>query len=290
MAKFSILGQALSVAVVFYGVPLFFLLAVACTCRLIWCLWTRSFTYLYYVVPAYFAFLIYDWQSPRTGSKLYSDIRASMPAQILPAALEYFPIQVHACQDVMNTLERKDGPFLFGYHPHGILPFGAIMQLNINKLAFGNLAIKAATLQLHFWIPIWRELAQWVGFVHADMTSCLACLDKPDGALLISLGGARESVDTFARHQMILTIRKGFFRLAFKAGATIVPLLAFGELAVFAPLEIKKGRIVKALQNFFYSKLGTCHFSLLFFSLHRHGITSVQGKMAWWLNAGQAPN
>ena len=186
-----------------------------------------------------------DKDSPNNGAVRYIWIKQRLPNWTAPI-LSYFPLNLH-----FTTELSENEPYIFGYHPHGILPLAAMSLTSQKKKFF----VQMGTISLHFKIPLWRELAMLSGFVDVSKHACEAALSK-NGSMLIAVGGAKEAVDAFAPGHMLLTIRDGFFRLAMKTGTPIVPVLAFGELGLFKPVKFKQCRWLKRLQSVTYHHLG----------------------------------
>ena len=72
------------------------------------------------------------------------------------SAAAYFPCTLH------KTAELPPGrPYLFGYHPHGILSFGAWLSMGTDALGlsrkFPGIDIRLLTLNINFRAPFLRE-------------------------------------------------------------------------------------------------------------------------------------
>ncbi|KAK6411882.1 diacylglycerol O-acyltransferase 1 [Oleoguttula sp. CCFEE 5521] len=84
-----------------------------------------------------------------------------------------------------------------------------------------------------------------MGLASVSRESCENILSKggPNGegmgrAITIVVGGARESLDaTPGALRLVLKRRKGFVKLAVRAGADLVPCLAFGENDVYEQVD-----------------------------------------------------
>jgi 2-acylglycerol O-acyltransferase 2 len=71
-----------------------------------------------------------------------------------------------------------------------------------------------------------------MGIADASRESCNNCLSRgPGSAILLVLGGAKESLDAHAHADYELTLhRKGFVKVALENHADLVPVFSFGEV------------------------------------------------------------
>lgn len=199
----------------------------------------------FYATIIYAIWYAMDKSSPHNGAVRYVWMKQQLPDWTLPV-LSYFPLNVHFMTELSDHKR-----YIFGYHPHGILPLGA-MSLTVQKQKFFG---QMGTISLHFKIPLWRELAMLCGFVDVSKHACEAALSR-NGSILLAVGGAKEATDAFVPNHMILTIRDGFFRLAMKAGTPVVPVIAFGELGLFRPVKMERGKWLRRLESVTYRHLG----------------------------------
>ncbi|KAF2737895.1 DAGAT-domain-containing protein [Polyplosphaeria fusca] len=156
----------------------------------------------------------------------------------------YFPARLHRSQELEPT--RK---YIFGYHPHGIISHGAFAAFATEALGFSHLfpgiTNTLLTLDSNFRLPLYREYALRMGLASVSRESCENILSKGgrngEGmgrAITIVVGGARESLDALpGTLRLVLHKRKGFVKLAIRAGADLVPVLAFGENDMYEQLN-----------------------------------------------------
>lgn len=143
----------------------------------------------------------------------------------------YFPISV-AFED-RAAFEAEDcGPFVIGFEPHSVLPLGMCVMVPYAKgmPASLNNTVVAATSTL-FLAPGMRHMAHWSGCRPASREVLLRALQAGKNVSLTP-GGVQECfyMDPDPLHEVLfLKSRTGFVRLAFKAGAPIVPVFAFGQ-------------------------------------------------------------
>jgi len=128
-----------------------------------------------------------------------------------------------------------------GYHPHGILSFGALLNIGTDCTGwaekFPKLSPRLCTLNVNFRMPFLREIVGRLGCIPASEGSIRAAL-KPGNAVTLVVGGAAEALDT-KPGQYVLTLarRKGFFRLALQHGADLVPSFGFGENDIYDTVQ-----------------------------------------------------
>ncbi|MCJ1366543.1 diacylglycerol O-acyltransferase 1 [Acarospora aff. strigata] len=156
----------------------------------------------------------------------------------------YFPARLHRSQELPPT--RK---YVFGYHPHGIISHGAFASFATEALGFAQLfpgiTNTLLTLDSNFRIPFYRDYALALGLGSVSRESCENLLSKggPNNegmgrAITIVVGGARESLDAQPHSlRLVLKRRKGFVKLAIRAGADLVPVLAFGENELYNQVQ-----------------------------------------------------
>ena len=121
---------------------------------------------------------------------------------------------------------------MFGYHPHGIIGIGACTnfatEANDVSARFPNHRFHVVTLNLHFVIPLWREVVMAMGFVSADRRSIQHIINRKStgdkgNVVVVVLGGAEEALEAHPdTNDLIIRKRKGFFRLALTTGLVVI--------------------------------------------------------------------
>ena len=67
---------------------------------------------------------------------------------------------------------------------------------------------------------------------------------------MLAVGGAEESLDAFpGTYKLTLRNRKGFVRVALKAGASLVPVMSFGENELWTALPNPDGSKIRKFQE-----------------------------------------
>jgi len=200
-------------------------------------------------------------------------------------ACDYFPIVL-----VKTANLPADQSYVVGYHPHGIISVGAMagfatngariidlskksndknvknptndyevsLESNPQRRGFSSLFPgidrRVVTLPVNFSTPFLREYILGFGCVTSDRETFRRTLAKNNGkgnALVVVVGGASESM--MVKHgciQLILEKRRGFVREAIRAGACLVPTLAFGETDIYHVIDgSAKSEFLKKLQS-----------------------------------------
>uniref|UniRef100_A0A0W0FS70 diacylglycerol O-acyltransferase n=1 Tax=Moniliophthora roreri TaxID=221103 RepID=A0A0W0FS70_MONRR len=155
-----------------------------------------------------------------------------------------------------------DRPYVFGYHPHGIIGMGALATFATEATgfskAFPGIKPHLLTLASNFKMPFYRDVILAMGICSVSKRSCSNILKAgPGSAITIVVGGAAESLS--ARPGTAdLTLRKrlGFIKVAIQHGADLVPVFSFGENDIYEQMPNEKGTTVYALQKKFQSVFG----------------------------------
>ncbi|KAF8324328.1 diacylglycerol acyltransferase [Cantharellus anzutake] len=223
--------------------------------------------------------------SPRRGGRASKWFR-NLPFWKLWAA--YYP------QTLIRTEELPpDRPYVFGYHPHGIIGMGAFCTFGTNATGFEEnfpgIQPHLLTLTNNFHIPIYRDILLHLGVCSVSKASCTNILKRGAGqSITIVIGGAAESLSAHpGTADLTLRKRLGFIKIAIQNGADLVPVFAFGENDVFEQLKNEKGSTIYSIQTKFQKLFGftlplfhgrglfTYNVGLLPF---RHPIVSVVGR------------
>ena len=147
---------------------------------------------------------------------------------------DYYPVTLIKTAD----LDPKKS-YLFGYHPHGVLGFGAWSLFATNgsnfEETFPGIQPHLCTININFKTPFGREYLMAHGVISADKKSILNVWKKGNGeSVALVIGGAEEGY--YAKPgtaDLVLNKRLGFVKLALSEGVSIVPCFAFGENELF---------------------------------------------------------
>ncbi|WVF65408.1 hypothetical protein IAT40_000135 [Kwoniella sp. CBS 6097] len=204
-----------------------------------------------------------------------------------------FFAQYYPCSIIKEADLPADRPYLFGYHPHGIIGMGAFATFATEGTNFSEYfpGIKPhlLTLESNFQIPFYRELLMFHGISSVAKASCANILSQgPGSAITIVVGGATESLSAHpGTADLTLKRRYGFIKMAIREGADLVPVFSFGENDIYEQLANAKGSWVYKLQKNFQKMFGftlplfygrglfNYNYGLMPF---RHPIVSVVGK------------
>uniref|UniRef100_A0A914GWW5 Acyltransferase n=1 Tax=Globodera rostochiensis TaxID=31243 RepID=A0A914GWW5_GLORO len=243
------------------------------------------FTRFWWAVVVYFVWFLYDFDTPRRGSRNWAWYKN---ATIWKHFSDYFPIRL------VKTVELSPNRnYILGCHPHGVFSVGAFVHLCTSATGFGQLfpGLKSNILTLNgqFWFPFRREIGIGLGGVESSSRSLKFLLSNPGRGRLIGIviGGAEEVLDAHpGQHHLNILGRRGFCRFALKTGTSLLPSYSFGENDLFDQYPNSRGSRLRTIQSSIKRKCGFCipfingccgfcdHFGLL---PRRRPITTVIG-------------
>nr|XP_031861443.1 uncharacterized protein CI109_003047 [Kwoniella shandongensis]KAA5528515.1 hypothetical protein CI109_003047 [Kwoniella shandongensis] len=214
---------------------------------------TLSFPPFWLLLIPYFIFIRFD-TAPDNGGRAQEWARRGF-------LWRYFA-QYYPCSIVKEADLPPDRPYLFGYHPHGIIGMGAFATFATEGTHFSEYfpGIKPhlLTLESNFKIPFYRELIMIHGVGSVAKKSCANVLAQgPGSAITIVIGGAAESLSAHpGTADLTLKKRFGFVKMAIKAGADLVPVFSFGENDIYEQMANAKGSWVYKIQRKFQKVFG----------------------------------
>ncbi|KAI9033924.1 diacylglycerol acyltransferase type 2B [Phycomyces nitens] len=234
---------------------------------------------LWPVLVVYIAFIFFD-RAPEYCGRRVDSVRRW---KVWTYFCNYFP----EC-DLDPT-----GNYVFGYHPHGIISFGAFANFGTEGTGFSEkfpgITPYLLTLPGNFRFPFFRDLALMVGLISSSRQSCERVLSAgPGHSPVIVVGGATESLTARpGTNDLILRKRFGFIRLAIKQKASLVPMFSFGENDLYDQFDNSEGstifKVQKKIQSIFGFTMPLFHARGIFnYNIgiipFRHPITTVVGK------------
>lgn len=117
------------------------------------------FTPLFIVPLAYLAWYVYDFRTPERGGRRIEWVRNW---RVWRYCRNYFPISLHRTEKIDPSKN-----YLFVYHPHGIMAFGAFICFGTNATDFDSVfpGLKSTllTLKYQFSFPLQREYSMALG-------------------------------------------------------------------------------------------------------------------------------
>lgn len=161
---------------------------------------------------------------------------------------------------IENTNTQKGGKYIFAVSPHGIISMGAFCAIgtdgcNWSKL-FPGITPRLLTIGTCFSIPFYRQYALLTGCASVSRKSCVNLLNN-NQSISIIVGGTRESLlskpHTF---DLILNCRRGIVRIALETGASLVPVLSFGENEIYNSVPQNKESLMYKMNEFIARSAG----------------------------------
>lgn len=211
------------------------------------------------VAPFRLAFLLYcawfavfDQKTPRSGQRFLPAFRERLFWRHMAA---YFPVSLTRTAEL-----DRDKNYLFGYHPHGIISVGCVVNFATNATGFDRLFpgidVRVLTLASNFKVPFFREFLIWLGINDASRESIATNLSRGNGAsVVVVVGGAAESLKAEPGcNDLVLKDRKGFVKCALRSGASLVPVYSFGECDIYQVKHLEG--TARQLQMALQKKLG----------------------------------
>jgi hypothetical protein len=149
------------------------------------------------------------------------------------AILEWLPVRI-----LRTTELDKDKLYVFACHPHGTLAFNrAAVGFSTRTLwdeAFPGVKFRVLTASAPFFVPLIRELWLWSYCIDAAKRTAVKAMRELNASIFVYPGGELEQIETvYQKHIAMVSMRKGFVKLAIEEGAELVPVYAFGETDLY---------------------------------------------------------
>lgn len=151
--------------------------------------------------------------------------------RVLPKWLGSFEVKVEP--GATFSPKRR---YVFAYLPHGLYPLGAAYLPHTPKFRKAVGGVRPVTLiaSIVFQLPFLRDINLWVGARAVGKRTFVRTL-RERGAVLVVPGGQRELLEAYRMAQKdavaaMYTGHRGFVRLAIQENASLVPIVAFGEV------------------------------------------------------------
>eukprot|EP00298_Acanthocystis_sp_HF-20_P000650 c10915_g1_i1.p1 GENE.c10915_g1_i1~~c10915_g1_i1.p1 ORF type:complete len:351 (+),score=123.95 c10915_g1_i1:219-1271(+) len=145
---------------------------------------------------------------------------------------------------------KKNKSYLIAAFPHGLQPFcfGCYMFDNMVK----GEPVNVAGASVLFHLPIIRHLISFSGAVPATSRNLGVLLRRPypyNKTVILPGGIAEMFLCRSDVEQIIIESRKGFIKVALKAGADIVPMYMFGNTQLYRVAGGKFGEFLQFLSR-----------------------------------------
>lgn len=164
------------------------------------------------------------------------------------------------------TLEKTEdlgkGPYLFVYHPHGILAMGSWLTFGTDALGFGDefptvRDTRLVTLNINFWAPFLREFLLLHGVCSCAKHSLIRLLRLNKSVALVVGGGSESLLSYPDSYDLVLKRRRGFIKVALETGTSIVPVISFGETNTYRTVnQFPYGNWIRRIQRRIERTLG----------------------------------
>uniref|UniRef100_A0A8C6TX11 Acyltransferase n=1 Tax=Neogobius melanostomus TaxID=47308 RepID=A0A8C6TX11_9GOBI len=222
----------------------FMALGAVCTVLLLYMFLTDCWL----IAAVYTAWLIFDWNTPKRGGRRSSWVRSWT---VWTYFRDHFPIRLIKTHNLPPSRN-----YIFGYHPHGVLCFGAFCNFGTEATGFSKkfpgIKPSLATLAGNFRLPVLRDYLMSGGICPVNKNSIDYLLSRSGtgNAVVIVVGGAAESLDCApGMNSVTLKNRKGFIKLALQKGSDLVPVYSFGENDVYKQVIFEEGTWWRSLQK-----------------------------------------
>lgn len=127
------------------------------------------------------------------------------------------------------------GLHLFIVHPHGLWGCGTWSNLIPVREGIKLPRRRVCTLEMNFKMPVLRDLLFSLGLIGSSAKSIRKTLKAGINVMLVVGGGSEALLTKPGTMELVLKKRRGFVKLAIEAGASLVPVLNFGETAAYTP-------------------------------------------------------
>uniref|UniRef100_A0A7S1B019 Acyltransferase n=1 Tax=Noctiluca scintillans TaxID=2966 RepID=A0A7S1B019_NOCSC len=222
-------------------------------CFVLWVIYVREVWAITFVVVYVGWMFMFDDETPRNGRPWWL-IRAMRNLPVIwKACAGYYPLQLVKTADL-----DPSNNFMFCLHPHGFFSLSHAINFATNGTNFMGIfpGVKCLmlTLRSQFKIPFHREYLLNLGVLEVSREALQNTLTRgPGWSVALVPGGAQEALDAKpGTMKLTLLKRKGFVKIALRNGSSLVPVLAFGENELYAPLEgIQSSPLIRAWRWFF---------------------------------------
>eukprot|EP01111_Echinosteliopsis_oligospora_P017112 TRINITY_DN730_c2_g2_i1.p1 TRINITY_DN730_c2_g2~~TRINITY_DN730_c2_g2_i1.p1 ORF type:complete len:692 (-),score=167.96 TRINITY_DN730_c2_g2_i1:49-2124(-) len=139
--------------------------------------------------------------------------------------IKYFSGKVVKTSDIDASKQ-----YIFGYHPHGILPIASMWSSTAWRDVVSDRETTTLISSHLFRVPIARDFLAAVGAREVSRIAFHTALNQGKSVILVP-GGVKEMrhADSQSQEIAICTSHKGFIKMAITHGVDLVPMFSFGE-------------------------------------------------------------
>lgn len=183
-------------------------------CLLVYLLYTPYF----WITILAVLWQIWDRETPNRGGRRFPELRKSIYLRYLAS---YFPVQLK-----LTTTFEPENNYIFGYHPHGVVPLGSFCTFLTEALDISQklpgMTIHYLTSHIVYLFPFLREFFMALGTSNVSEKNIRHLTKEKGNVVVIAIGGSAESMEsTPGSTRLILRHRKGFVRMAIETGYVI---------------------------------------------------------------------
>eukprot|EP01041_Mallomonas_annulata_P007272 gene7272-14821_t len=143
--------------------------------------------------------------------------------------------------------------YVFGFHPHGILPITLFWMCagRIWDTLLPGINCCVLTASIMHVVPLLRDLLQWAGGREISRDTFRRTLVEGRNCVVVP-GGQAEMLESRSgdRDVRVVTKHIGFIRMAIQEGAWLVPIISFGEVDILDNVRLP------TLQQWFIRRFG----------------------------------
>ena len=210
------------------------------------------------VVALYASTYVTRQKSLERGQRKWEQFQTWTLRTVEGAAKSWYG-SVRVVHDGKVSEAAQSSPHVFAYHPHSMVPAGAVWFHMLPDFSARFRGIQPVTLaaSVLFKAPIVRELAAWLG-VRAVSREIFRSTLREQGAVVVCPGGQHEMQEHGGPMEetiVLCTKHKGFIRIAIEERARVVPVICFGESKSWTNIMAKPGRYLYRRFRFGFTPL-----------------------------------
>ncbi|XP_074658031.1 2-acylglycerol O-acyltransferase 1-like isoform X2 [Tubulanus polymorphus] len=171
-----------------------------------------------------------------------------------------------------------NGKYIFGVHPHGAVALLSTLVSDATGFSelFPGLELYMVALEFIFSVPVMRDFFALSGGIASSHEAIDYVLSRGSGKIVaIAVGGAYELIDAHPG-TMIITLkkRKGFVKKALQHGASLVPVLNFGDNDLLHQYPNPPGSQWRKMQDLIHRVFHVCGAPTTFYGIN-NGMATI---------------